>query len=204
MKTLSLFAVLLASAVTTFAATITIASTTVNGTDVFSGPSLTLTSPVASTDTLTLTASGQIFLQGNGIFGTNPAGVLTTAGSSPVGASLANGSTNFGSLLLGNSTLGFVQVYPTNTANGLGSATPPSTLTVTNVSFASLGLNTAMPAGTVLQFRISDTNTSDNFGSFTVSGSINTASVSGVPEPGSISMLLMGLAGFGGFRYRRR
>jgi hypothetical protein len=61
-----------------------------------------------------------------------------------------------------------------------------------------------MPAGTVLQFRISDTNTSDNFGSFTVSGSINTASVSGVPEPGSISMLLMGLAGFGGFRYRRR
>jgi hypothetical protein len=60
-----------------------------------------------------------------------------------------------------------------------------------------------MPSGTVLQFRISDTNTVDNFGSFTVSGSINTAA-SGVPEPGSVSMVLLGLAALGGFRYRRR
>jgi hypothetical protein len=97
-----------------------------------------------------------------------------------------------------------VQIYPTNAANGLGSLTPPSSLTVTNVSFASLGLNTTMPVGTVLQFLVSDTNTFDNFGSFTVSGSINTASISGVPEPGSVSMVLIGLAALGGFRYRRR
>lgn len=203
MKTLSLFALMLASVATTFAATITVSSTTVNGTDVFSGPTLTLTSQVAPTDTLTLTAGGEVFLQGATAFGTNPAGVLTTAGTSPVGAFLANGSTSFGSLLFGNSTFGFVQVYPTNAANGLGSATPPHSLTVTGVTFSSLGLNSVMPSGTVLQFRISDTNTVDNFGSFTVSGSINTAA-SGVPEPGSVSMVLLGLAALGGFRYRRR
>src|SRR6266699_5733762 len=87
MKTLSLFSLVLASAVTTFAATISISSTTVNGTDVFSGPTLTLTSQVAPTDTLTLTANGEVFLQGNGVFGTNPAGVLTTNGSSLIGQS---------------------------------------------------------------------------------------------------------------------
>jgi hypothetical protein len=204
MKTLSLLSLVLVSAVTTYAGTISIPSTTVNGTDVFSGPTLTLTSQVAPTDTLTLTATGQVFLQGNGLFGTNPAGVLTTAGSSPVGASLANGSTSFGSLLFGNSTFGFVQIFLTNAANGLGSPTPPSSLTVTALSFSSLGFNSTMPAGTVLEFRISDTNTVDNFGSFTASGSINTASVSGVPEPSSVSMIFIGLAALGGFRYRRR
>jgi hypothetical protein len=59
-----------------------------------------------------------------------------------------------------------------------------------------------MPSGTVLQFRVSDINTGDNFGSFTVSGSINTDS--GVPEPSSVAMVLAGLAALGGFRYRRR
>jgi hypothetical protein len=202
MKILSLLAVVLAYEITTFAGTISIPSTTVNGTDVFSGPTLTLTSQVNPTDTLTLTTSGQVFLQGASAYGTNPAGVVTTAGTTGVGGSSANGSTTFGALLFGNSTFGFVQVYPTNAADGLGSLTPPSSLTVAAVSFSSLGFSTAMPSGTVLQFRVSDINTGDNFGSFTVSGSINTAS--GVPEPSSVAMVLAGLAALGGFRYRRR
>ena len=98
MKTLSLVAVMLAYAITTFAGTISIPSTTVNGTDVFSGPTLTLTSQVNPTDTLTLTTSGQVFLQGASAYGTNPAGVVTTG----VGGSSANGSTTFGALLFGN------------------------------------------------------------------------------------------------------
>jgi hypothetical protein len=176
----------------------------VNGTDVFSGPTLTLTSQVNPTDTLTLTTSGQVFLQGASAYGTNPAGVVTTAGTTGVGGSSANGSTTFGALLFGNSTFGFVQVYPTNATDGLGSLTPPSSLRVAAVSFSSLGFSTAMPSGTILQFRVSDINTGDNFGSFTVSGSINTGSVSGVPEPSSVAMVLVGLAALGGFRYRRR
>jgi hypothetical protein len=94
-------------AFTARAATITIPSTTVLGTDVFSGPTFTLTSAVQPTDVLTLTASGQVFLQTAGTaYGTNPAGVVTTAGTTSVGGTSLNGTTNFGSLLLGNSTLG--------------------------------------------------------------------------------------------------
>jgi hypothetical protein len=204
MKSLFLFTTLLASAITTFAGTISIPGTTVNGSDVFSGPTFTLTSAVAPTDTLTLTATGEVFLQGASAYGTNAAGVVTTAGTTGVGGSGANGSTAFGALLFGNSTFGFVPVYPTNAGNGLGSSTPPSSLTVLALSFSSLGFNTTMPSGTVLQFLISDTNTSDNFGSFLVSGSINTAGGNGVvPEPRSIAMVLAGLAALGGFRYRR-
>jgi hypothetical protein len=205
MKTLTLSATLLAGAIAAFAGTMSIPSTTVNGTDVFAGPTLTLTLAVAPTDTLTLTASGQVFLQdvqGVTFYGTNAAGVVTTPGTLGVGGSSANGSTTFGALLFGNSTFGFVQVFPTNTGNGLGNATPPSSLTVTSVTFSSLGFNTPMPVGTVLEFLTSDINTIDNSGSFLVSGSINTAAA--VPEPGSLAMVLGGLAAFGGFRYRRR
>ncbi|MCU1338323.1 MAG: hypothetical protein JWO19_3904 [Bryobacterales bacterium] len=164
------------------AATITIPSTVVNGTDVFSGPALTLTSTVQPTDTLTLTARGEVFLQSGPAYGTNAAGVVTTAGSTGVGGTSPNGSTNFGALLIGNPTLGFFQIFPANIANGLSSATPPSLLT-TNLTFGSLGFGSAIPSGTVLQLRVSDINTVDNSGSFTVFGQINVAS--GVPEPAS-------------------
>jgi hypothetical protein len=180
------------------AATITISSTTVNGTDVFSGPTLTLTSAVQTTDTLTLTASGQVFLQSGPAYGTNAAGVVTTAGTTGVGGTSLNGSTNFGSLLIGNSTLGFFQIFPANIGNGLGSATPPSLLNTT-ISFGSLGFASAISSGTVLQFLTSDSNTGDNSGSFTVSGQINVAS--GVPEP--TSWLLVG-GGIGVLALARR
>ena len=204
MKKILWLAMLSATSVSLLAGTISIPSTTVHGTDVFSGPTLTLTSAVAPTDILTLTATGEVFLQGAGQYGTNAAGVLTTAGTTGVGGSSANGGTTFGALLFGNSTFGFVQVFLTNAGNGLGSATPPSSLTVAGVSLASLGFNSAMPIGTVLQFLVSDTNTGDNFGSFAVSGSINTIGNNAVtPEPGSVAMVLVGLMALGGFRYRR-
>jgi hypothetical protein len=182
------------------AATITIPSTTVLGTDVFSGPTFTLTSAVQPTDVLTLTASGQVFLQTAGTaYGTNPAGVVTTAGTTSVGGTSLNGTTNFGSLLLGNSTLGFVQLFPATAANGLGSSTPPSSLTLSSVTLNSVGFISALPSGTVLQFRISDINTFDNGGQFTVSGQIVTADV---PEP---SAGLLAIAGIGFlFLIRRR
>lgn len=176
------------------AGTITINSTVVNGTDVFSGPTFTLTSTVQPTDTLTLTARGEVFLQDGPAYGTNAAGVVTTAagvvttaGSTVVGGTSLNGSTNFGSLLIGNSTLGFFQIFPANISNGLGSLTPSDLLTTT-LSFSSLGFVSAIPSGTILQFRVSDINTGDNSGSFTTFGQINVAA--GVPEP--TSWLLVG------------
>lgn len=179
----------LAVAASAAAATIAIPTTTVLGTDTFGGPTFTLTSAVLPTDTLTLTARGEVFLQGGSTYGTNAAGVVTTAGTTAVGGKSANGATTFGALLLGNSTVGSFQVFPTNAANGLGSATPPGLLSITSVSLVSLGFSSALAAGTVLQFRPSDINTFDNSGSFTVFGQITTA---GVPEPGTMGLLLLG------------
>ena len=93
----------------------------------------------------------------------------------------------------------FVQLFPATAANGLGSAIPPSSLTLSNVTLNSLGFISALPSGTVLQFRISDINTFDNGGQFTVSGQIVTADV---PEP---SAGLLAIAGIGFlFLIRRR
>jgi hypothetical protein len=201
MRILKLVLASLAVAVATAAgATIPIPTTLVLGTDTFGGPTITLTSAVLPTDTLTLTARGEVFLQPGNTYGTNAAGVVTTAGSTAVGGASANGSTTFGALLLGNSTLGFFQLFPTNAANGLGSATPPSLLMLTSVPLASLGFTSPLPAGTVLQFRPSDINTVDNSGSFTIFGQFNTAAV---PEPGTAGLLLIGALGIGASRLRK-
>ncbi len=203
MHILKLASISLLAAASATGATILIPTTTVLGTDTFGGPTITLTSAVLPTDTLSLTALGQVFLQGGNTYGTNAAGVVTTAGSAGVGGSSANGSTTFGALLLGNPSLGFFQLFPTNAANGLGSATPPSTLTLTNVTLSSRGFSSPLPAGTVLQFRPSDINTGDNSGSFTVSGQFNTAAT-GVPEPGTFGLLLIGAVALSGSCLRRK
>ena len=161
-----------------------------------------MTSTVLPTDTLTLTARGEVFLQSGNTYGTNAAGVVTTAGTTAVGGSSPNGSTTFGALLLGNATFGFHQLFATNAANGLGSSSPPSLLMLTSASLNSLGFMSPMPAGTVLQFRPSDINTFDNSGSFTVSGQFNTAE--SVPEPGTLSCLLVAAVGIGAGLMRKR
>src|SRR3712207_5259262 len=87
------------------AGTILIPSTTVLSTDVSTGPSIVLPVALDLADTLSIEAQGQVFLQNAGTsYGVNPAGVVTTAGSRPVGTTLLNGAFNFGALLFGNST----------------------------------------------------------------------------------------------------
>jgi len=122
-----------------------------------------------------------VTLQGPSAFGTNAAGVVVLAGSTGVGGSLANGSTTFGSLLIGTGGV-FHQLFATNAANGLGSSNPPTTLSITNVPLSSI-FGSGLTAGTVVELRISDINTNDNFGSFTLS------QAQGVPEPATFALL---------------
>ncbi len=162
------------------------------------GPTITLpASGLLPTDTLSLSASGEVFLQSGNTYGTNAAGVVTTAGTSPVGGSSLNGATTFGALLLGNTTLGFHQIFATSAANGLGSSTPPHVVSISDATLSSLGFGAPISGGTILQFMISDTFTSDNSGSFTFEGHFNTAAL---PEPATL--LLLG-SGFIGLRLLR-
>ena len=200
------------AAATALGATITIPSMVVLGTDTFSGPTITLPSTVLPTDTLTLTARGEVFLQvsTNGdanadeeflqavaTYGSNAAGVLTTA---PASTGALNGDAGYMALLLGNSSLGFFQVFPANAANGLGSETPPSLL-ATSVLLSSLGFSSPLPAGTVLQFRLPYTDGGNPSGSFTISGSIDKSTV---PEPRTIAMMLFAALVLATFNLCRR
>ena len=176
------------------AASLTIPTTTVNGTNVASGPSFTVNSNFLGTDTISLDVSGTVDISAGG-YTVNAAGILTqpTAffGSLPTGTFvMRSGSTNFGALLLGNSTLGFRQLFPANTENGLGSSTPQTNLSLTNVTLDSI-FGTGLNNGTVLEFRISDSDDFNNLGAFTVSSPINQPTTS-VPEPFTIIGTLIG------------
>jgi hypothetical protein len=177
------------------AVSLTIPTTTVNGTDVFSGPSFTVTSNFLGTDTISLNVSGTVDLISGG-FTTNAAGILTQPspnfGGLNVGDFFTNGGTIAGgALLLGNSTLGFYQLFAPNATNGLGSSNPPTNLSLTNVSLSSIGFGSGFTNGTVLEFRVFDSDNFNNSGAFTVSGSIDGATTA-VPEPFTIIGTLIG------------
>jgi hypothetical protein len=168
---------------------------------VFNGPTFVLPTTVHPTDLLNLTAVGQVFLQIGDTYGTNAAGVLTTAGSEPVGGTSMFYARNFGSLLLGNTTIGYQQLFHANTVSGMGAAAPPKSLTLTNVSLSSVGFNSSIPAGTALRFLTTDGNTYDNSGSFLITGFITTADVE-MPEPSSVFLIGAGLIALGIARRR--
>jgi hypothetical protein len=177
------------------AASLTIPTTTVNGTDVFSGPSFTVTSDFLGTDTISLNVSGTVDIALGG-YTVNAAGILTqptaSFGSRPAGDFVVrSGSTNFGALLLGNSTLGFRQLFPANIDNGAGSSTPPTNLSLNNVSLASI-FGTGLNNGTVLEFRVNDSDDFNNLGTFTVSSPIDRPTTTAVPEPFTIIGTLIG------------
>ncbi len=176
------------------AASLNISSTIVDGTDVFSGPSFTVTNDFLATDTISLDVAGQVDIALGG-YTVNAAGVLTQPTTFFGGLSTGNtvvrpDGTNYGALLLGNSTLGFYQLFLPGATTGLGSSTPPTNLSLTNVTLASI-FGTGLTNGTVLEFRISDSDNFNNLGGFGLSGSINGATTA-VPEPFTIIGTLVG------------
>ena len=79
-------------------------------------------------------------------------------------------------------------MFPSSAAFGLGSASPPTTLILTNRMLADIGFATGLSNGTILELRVSDINSGDNSGQFLVTQS-------SVPEPATFGLFSLGLAG---------
>ena len=152
------------------------------------GTSFTFSGTLTQADTLSFVESGNPCLQSPPSYCVNGAGVVTTAGTSPVGAATTftgtfNGSTqtwDFGALLLEISGEGAVQIFPANAPNGLGSSTPPHSLTLPLTSLSSLGFPSFSVVNPTITFIMADTLYSDNSGQFVISQ---------VPEPATLTLL---------------
>lgn len=143
------------------------------------GVSFTYAGTLTQNDTIGFTQSGNPCLQTAGTgYCTNGAGVLTvaaTVGTTPVGGSssfagpsgvIPAGTWTYGSLLMSISGVGTVQVFPTNAGNGLGSATPPASLTLPSTTLAGLGFASFSQANPTISFIVADTFFGDNGGQF--------------------------------------
>lgn len=187
------------------AAQLIIPNTTVLGTNVFSGPTFTVSQNFLPSDTLSVNVSGTVDLF-FGQFTANAAGVIvspqTTATGNNPGQTVAGPAGRlFGSLLIGNNSLGFFRLFSANAANGLGSSNPPTNLSLSGVPLSSIFTNvgfTGIANGTVLEFRVNDINSVGNSGQFVISSPPPSTST---PEPSTI--LGLGLLGFGAFCQRK-
>ena len=101
-----------------------------------------------------------------GSVASKPVGSIETlALNLPNGVMLGN-SAPVGSLLIGNPTIGWVPLFAANSTNGLGSANPPTTLTLSTNLRSIFGRE--LPSGTKLYLTYNDQDDS-NIGSYAVS-----------------------------------
>nr|WP_244329378.1 Calx-beta domain-containing protein [Tolypothrix sp. PCC 7910] len=183
-----------------------IPNTSVLGTNVFSGITFTVASNLLPSDTLSIEVSGTVDLA-NGQFFANAAGIIvapsvTNTGQTPGQTSTATSGaplvgSPYGALLIGNNALGFFPLFSATSANGLGNITPPTSLSLTNVPLSNIFTTsgfTGLSKGTVLEFRINDTNTIGNSGQFVITSAgtgANTAVLTiindDVLQPGTVS-----------------
>ena len=187
-------------------ASLTIPDLTVLGTDAADGlgfdaggPTFTVVGNFLGTDTLSLTVTGTVDLA-SGLFTSNAAGIITAPATTNTGAHPGqtspngdNSALNYGALLIGNSTLGFFQVFPSSATYGLGNPTPPTTLVLNDESLSAIGFTSGLTNGTVLEFRVSDINSGDNSGQF---------SVTQTPEPATLALVGLGLVAMTAVRRR--
>ncbi len=188
----TLLATLLGSSMMLHASTINVPTTTVNGTDVFSGPTFAVSGNYTASDSFSLTAVGAVDLA-SGAFTANAAGVIiqpdpTNTQAHP-GQVTMSGPFPYASVLIGGGALPFVAFFPADASAGLGSPTPPSTVSATRTVGDLWGGAATLSNGQQLEFRINDINTGDNSGAFR----ILTTEGDAVPDGGAT----LGLLGIG-------
>ena len=176
-------------------------SLTIPGTST-TGVSFTYTGTLTQNDTIAFTQAGNPCLQTAGTgYCTNGAGVLTvaaTVGVTPVGGSssfagpsgvIPAGTWTYGSLLMSISGVGTIQVFPTNASNGLGSATPPASLTLPTTTLAGLGFAAFSQANPTISFIVADTFFGDNGGQFVLNQAVVPAVPTVVPTLGEWGLI---------------
>jgi hypothetical protein len=188
------------------ASTLDVPSSVVLGTQVVGitdGPTFTVSGSFGAGDFIDVQASGTVDLA-SGQFTANAAGVLVSPATSNTGIHPGQTSPGgsfgypYAALLIGNSTLGFFPLFPADAADGLGSSTPPTTITVDETLGSIFGPLVSIPDGAVLQFEINDIDNYNNSGSYTV-GSVT----SSVPDAGATGGLFgLSLLGLGALRRR--
>jgi hypothetical protein len=176
------------------------------------GTSFVYSGTLTQADTIAFTQTGNPCLQSAGTaYCTNGAGVLTVAGSSPVGAAttfagpagiIPAGTWTYGALLMQISGVGTVQIWPADAAHGLGSPTPPAGFTLPPTTLAALGFPTFSQVNPTITFVVADTIFADNGGQFTLAQPLSTP----VPTLGawSVTGLVLLLAVLGVAALRRR
>ncbi len=179
------------------------------------GASFTFTGTLTQSDTIAFVQTGNPCLQTGGTgYCTNGAGVLTvaaTVGVTPVGGFstfagpsgvIPAGTWTYGSLLMTISGVGTVQVFPTNAANGLGSYSPPASLTLFTTTLAGLGFPSFSVSNPTITFIVADTFFGDNGGQFVLTQAAATTSVPALGGWGMISLTVI-LASLGLIMLRR-
>lgn len=162
------------------------------------GTSFTYSGALTQAATIALIVSGAACEQGGSVYCTNASGVVTVAGSSAVGAATSftgfvggySGTWNYGSLIMTISGVGSVQVFPANAGNGLGSASPPGTLTLASTSLSGLGFASFSTVNPTITFTVADNNYPDNSNGFTVTQT----GLAGTPAPATLVLVVLGLA----------
>ena len=171
-------------------------SLTIPGTST-TGVSFTYTGTLTQNDTIAFTQTGNPCLQTAGTgYCTNGAGVLTvaaTVGVTPVGGSssfagpsgvIPAGTWTYGSLLMSISGVGTI-----NASNGLGSATPPASLTLPTTTLAGLGFAAFSQANPTISFIVADTFFGDNGGQFVLNQAVVPAVPTVVPTLGEWGLI---------------
>ena len=167
------------------------------------GVSFSYAGTLTQNDTLELTVTGDPCLQLGPAYCVNGAGVVTVAGTSAVGAATTfsgtfggtTGTWDFGALLMEISGTSTVQIFPADAADGLGSGSPPLSLTLPLTTLSALGFPAFDEVNPTITFILADNLYTDNSGQFNLSQA---------PEPTTVGVVGVLVCAMAGLVRRRR